>query len=132
MKKYHEYCYAAADNAYVVNLDGVKYYGATGHKLINMLIQGSAAFFLKRKIRELWVYAIQHNVKSRYQMNIHDENSWERYKGEDTIFFEYQRIMSEWDGLPVPIVAEMEVTTTTWSQKKGVHTLDELREHLGN
>lgn len=132
VKKYHEYCYNAADRAYVVNLDGVKYYGATGHKLINMLIQGSAAFFLKRKIRELWVYAIEHNVKSRYQMNIHDENSWERYKGEDTIFFEYQRIMSEWDGLPVPIVAEMEVTTTTWAQKKGVHTLNELRKHLGD
>lgn len=132
VKAYHRYCYDAEALAYVENLDGVRYYGATGHKLINLLIQGSAAFFLKRKIRELWEYAQAHHIKSRYQMNIHDENSWERYKGETDVFFEYQRIMSEWDGLPVPVVAEMEVTRTTWAEKKGVHTRDELRTHLGD
>jgi DNA polymerase-1 len=132
VRAYHQYCYEAADLSFVENLDGVRYYGASGHKLINMLIQGSAAFFLKRKIRELWEYAQTHNIKSRYQMNIHDENSWERYKGETDIFFIYQRIMSDWPGLPVPIVAEMEVTTTTWAEKRGCKNLEELHTYLGD
>ena len=48
VKKYHEYCYEICKTApYAVNLFGVKYYGLSGHKLINCLVQGSGAYFLK-------------------------------------------------------------------------------------
>lgn len=35
--------------AYATNLFGVRYYNVSGHNLINMLVQGSAAYFLKTK-----------------------------------------------------------------------------------
>ena len=50
VKFYHQYCIDRAKLfAYTSNLFGVKYYGVSGHKLINLLIQGSAAFYLKLK-----------------------------------------------------------------------------------
>ena len=95
VKQYHEYCYQRASYyAYTQNLFGIKYYGVNGHKLINMLVQGSAAFYLKMKIRELYEFRHKHNLKTRIQMQIHDELSWE-YNSEDDpkIFFEFQKIM---------------------------------------
>ena len=124
VKHYHDYCYARAQAyAYTENLFGIKYYGVSGHKLINLLIQGSAAYYLKWKIRELWEYTKANGIKSRFQMNIHDELSWERHKTETEVFFEFQRIMQDWPDTQVPIVAEMDVTTTTWADKKGCITL---------
>jgi DNA polymerase-1 len=134
VKNYHNYCYARAqDYSYTENLFGVKYYGVSGHKLINMLIQGSAAYYLKWKIRELYDYCKQHNIKSRWQMQIHDELSWERHiEDKPEVFFEFQKIMQDWSDTMVPIVAEMDATTTTWGEKKGVDTLDELRLLIGS
>ena len=132
VKQYHEYCYQRASYyAYTQNLFGIKYYGVNGHKLINMLVQGSAAFYLKMKIRELYEFRHKHNLKTRIQMQIHDELSWE-YNSEDDpkIFFEFQKIMQDWDDALVPIVADMEVTTTTWAEKKDVNNLEELKEKL--
>ena len=37
-----------------------------------------------------------------------------------------------WEDSYVPIVADMEVTTTTWAEKVEVETLSELRLHLSN
>ena len=51
VKSYHNYCYARAQMyAYTENLFGLRYYNVSGHKLINLLVQGSAAFYLKNKI----------------------------------------------------------------------------------
>lgn len=132
VKSYHNYCYQRATESFTVNLFGVKYYNISGHKLINMLIQGSAAFYLKWKIRQVYEYMKAKNLKSKWQMQIHDELSWEKYQGEDAEFFEFQSIMQDWsDGL-VPIVADMEVTTTTWAEKKEVETLEEFQSHFSN
>jgi len=119
VKSYHEYCYALAmQQPWSENLFGVRYYGVSGHNTINILIQGSGAFLLKLKIREMWLYAQTHGIKSRMQMNIHDEVSWEKHKDEDlTVFRQYQQIMETWEDTLVPIVAEMEVSTTTWYAK---------------
>ena len=69
----------------------------------------------------------QHNIKSKLQMQIHDELSWEKYKNEDFVFFAFKDIMETWkDGL-VPIVADMELTTTTWAEKVEVNSLEEMR-----
>lgn len=119
VKQYHRFCYnLAAAQSYCTNLFGVRYYGVSGHNMINILIQGSGAFFLKLKIRQLWEYAQAHGIKSRFQMEIHDELSWEKHKDEADVFFEYKKIMEDWEDTLVPIVAEMEVSFTTWSAKK--------------
>ena len=132
VKTYHNYCYQRASESFTVNLFGVKYYNISGHKLINMLVQGSAAFYLKWKIRETYDYIKKNNLKSRWQMQIHDELSWEKAEGEDSVFFDFQRIMQDWsDGL-VPIVADMEVTTSTWANKEEVETLEEFQSHFSH
>lgn len=128
VKEYHNYCYQRAMEAYTVNLFNVRYYNVSGHKLINMLVQGSAAFFLKWKIKQLYDYCKANNVKSRWQMQIHDELSWEKHKDDPLdVFIEMQNIMGDWNDTLVPIVAEMDATKTTWAEKHGIEGLDELR-----
>lgn len=133
VKEYHNYCYARSSYAYTSNLFGVKYYGVSGHKLINILVQGSAAFYLKYKIIALYKFSKEHNLKTRWQMQIHDELSWEHHVDDDaSIFFEFKRIMEDWEDGCVPVIADMEVTTATWADKVEVETLAELQEHIGN
>lgn len=133
VKGYHQYCYDRASfYSYTENLFGIKYYGVSGHKLINLLIQGSAAYYLKWKIRELYDYGKQNKIQSRWQMQIHDELSWERHKSELNIFFDFQRIMQDWPDTWIPIVAEMDATVTTWAGKKGVESIDDLRLLIGD
>lgn len=132
VKEYHNYCYKIAlERAYATNMFGVKYYGTSGHKLINILIQGSAAFYLKKKIKEIDDYLVKNNYKTKIQMQIHDELSFV-YNPEDPIeiFLEIKKIMQSWDDALVPLVAEMEVTKTYWSEKKDVKTAEELRLYL--
>jgi len=118
VKKYHEYCYNLAKaQGFGTNLFGGRYYGVSGHKLINMLVQGSGAYLLKQKIIELDSY-IQHNkLRSRMQMNIHDEISFEIYPSEEEHIREFKRIMEDVEDTLVPIVADVEVTETTWAKK---------------
>ena len=132
VKEYHNYCYMRAQNfSQTTNLFGVKYYGVSGHKLINMMIQGSSAYYLKWKIRQLYEYTKANKIKSRWQMQIHDELSWEVHKDDDPrVFFEFKRIMEDWDDAMVPVVADMEITTGTWSEKEEVSNLDELQVYL--
>ena len=130
IKTYHNYCYARASESYTTNLFGIKYYNVSGHKLINLLIQGSAAFYLKWKIRQIYEFTKANNVKSRWQMQIHDELSWEKWKDEDTVFFDFQNIMQDWPDGMVPIVADMEVATDTWANKKGIETLEEFQSYF--
>lgn len=132
IKNYHEYCkQRALEYSNTENLFHVKYYNVNGHKLKNMLIQGSAAFFLKWKIIQLYNYCQKNNIKTKFQMQIHDELSWEWDPSDPPeIFFEFKRIMEDWSASMVPIIADMEVTTTTWADKKEVETIDELKEKL--
>ena len=129
VKKYHEYCAErAAYYSNTENLFGIKYYNVSGHKLKNMLIQGSAAFYLKWKIIQLYKYCKDNDIKTRFQMQIHDELSWE-YDPEDPpeIFFKFKEIMEDWNEAAVPIIADMEATNTTWADKQEVNTLEELK-----
>ena len=129
VKEYHNYCYQRANEyAYTRNLFDIYYYGVSGHKLINMLVQGSAAFYLKLKIIELYEYMQANNIKSKMQMQIHDELSWEKHKDEDTVFFEFKRIMEDWDDTLVPIVADMELTKTTWAEKFEINSIKDFKE----
>lgn len=130
VKSYHSYCYDRANYfGYTQNLFGVRYYNVSGHKLINMLVQGSAAFYLKWKIRQLYEYSKAHNLHTIWQMQIHDELSWEYDDRDDpAIFFEFKRIMEDWEDGLVPVVADMEATTETWADKIEIETLEELKE----
>lgn len=133
VKKYHEYCYQRAEiSSNTQNLFGIRYYGVSGHKLINMLVQGSAAFYLKWKIRELYDYSKAHHLKTKWQMQIHDELSWcfSPQDGYETLF-EFKHIMEDWQDGYVPIIADMEITTATWADKKEVTTLGELYRLTG-
>lgn len=134
VKGYHQYCYGRAQiYACTANLFGVKYYGVTGHKLINLLIQGSAAYYLKWKIRQLYEYTKANKIKSKWQMQIHDELSWIKHKDDSPeVFFGFKRIMEDWSDTMVPIIADMEVTKASWSDKEEVSTLDELQIYLGS
>lgn len=132
VKEYHNYCNERA-NLYsnTANLFGVRYYNVTGHKLKNLLIQGSAAFYLKLKIIELYEFCKLNNIKTKFQMQIHDELSWE-WNPDDKpeVFFAFKHIMENWKEAKVPIIADMEVTTKTWADKVEVETIEELKEKL--
>lgn len=118
VKKYHEYCYTIVDlQPYVPNLFGVKYYGLSGHKLINCLVQGSGAYLLKERIKEVDDYIQANHLKSRLQMQIHDELSYEIYPGEEEHVYKFKEIMQKFEGSYVPIVADLEFTTTSWADK---------------
>lgn len=132
VKEYHQYCYNRAQTySYTTNLFGIKYYGVTGHKLINILVQGSAAFYLKLKIRELYDFTKANNIKSKWQMQIHDELSWEKHKDDSPeIIFDFKKVMQDWNDTFVPIVAELEVTNTSWADKKAVEDLHDLQVYL--
>lgn len=129
VKEYHNYCYRLADyQSYATNLFGTRYYGVSGHNLINMLIQGSGASLLKWKIREVYDYCKANKIKSRLQMNIHDELSWLKHKDELDVFFKFKQIMETWEDTQIPIVAEMDATRTTWAAKKGIDNVEELNK----
>jgi DNA polymerase-1 len=133
VKEYHSYCYQRAMESYTGNLFNIRYYNISGHKLINMLIQGSAAYYLKWKIRQLYDYCKANGIKSRWQMQIHDELSWEKHKDDPLdVFIKLQEIMGDWSDTLVPIVAEMDATKTTWADKKGIDGLDELQNYFSN
>ena len=131
VKKYHEYCYEIARaQVYATNLFGVRYYGLTGHKLINCLVQGSGAYFLKLKMIAVDNFLKENNYKSRFQMNIHDEMSFELVKGEEHIIFAIQKIMQEYPEGLVPIVADLEVSKTSWANKVECETLEDVKAIL--
>jgi len=131
VKAYHQYCYdLSSQSSYATNLFGVRYYGLTGHKLINALIQGSAAYLLKLRMLAVHNYLKENNCKSRYQMNIHDEMSFEIFKGEEHILFDIQKIMQTFDGTLVPIVADLEISTTTWAEKNEAKDLEDVKRIL--
>ena len=119
VKEYHDYCYRLAQQQpYAQNLFGVRYYNVSGHNLINMLIQGTGAYFLKSKIVKVYNYLKEHHCKSTLQMQIHDELSFEWHKDDDiSIFYDIKAIMEDWEDTLIPIVADMEITRTNWAEK---------------
>ena len=102
---------------YITNLFGRRYYNASAHKCCNYLIQGSGADYLKLKLIELDKFLKPY--KSRIQTTIHDEIGYEIYKGEEFLIPQIKAIMENLKGTYVPMVSEVEITTTTWDEKKG-------------
>lgn len=127
IKKYHDYCYAMGSQPYATNLLGFRYWGSSGHNLINQLIQGSAAILLKLKLRECHDYIKTNNVTGVSMiMPIHDEIQFHVTSdaGMEHIL-KLKEIMETWEDSPIPIVADIEYTSTNWADKTEV-TPEEL------
>lgn len=119
IKYYQEYCYAIGRHqSYATNLFGIRYYGVAGHNLINMLIQGGSATFLKLKIIALDRYLTSIQSEVRMVIPVHDEQQFAFKSTSLHIVPKLQEIMEDWEDCLVPIVADAEITHTYWSEKK--------------
>jgi DNA polymerase-1 len=106
---------------FVKNRYGRRYYLGNkrfAYRLYNYIIQGTCADMLKDKIIEVDKLLLPY--KSRFQMNIHDELSFEIYNGEEFLITAIKKIMEDIDWMTVPVVADVEVTHTSWAEKEDV------------
>jgi DNA polymerase-1 len=104
---------------YVKNMYGRRYYMRDKrfvYRLYNYLVQGSCADMLKSKIVD--VDKLLTPYKSRFQMNIHDEMSFEIYDGEEFLIEKIKAIMEDVPQMIVPVVAEVEIATKNWAEKE--------------
>ena len=104
---------------YVRNMYGRRYYMTDKrfvYRLYNYLVQGSCADMLKSKIVD--VDNLLTPYKSRFQMNIHDEMSFEIYEGEEFLVDKIKAIMEDVPKMIVPVVAEVEVASKNWAEKE--------------
>lgn len=88
------------------------------YRLYNYIIQGTCADMLKAKILEVDKLLLPY--KSRFQMNIHDELSFEIYKGEEFLIPVIKKIMEDVDWMTIPVVADVEKTKTNWAEKENI------------
>ena len=104
---------------YVKNMYNRRYYMSNKqfvYRLYNYLVQGSCADMLKSKIVEIDNLLLPY--KSRFQMNIHDELSFEIYNGEEFLIEKIKGIMEDVPRMIIPVVAELETTQTNWADKE--------------
>ena len=104
---------------FVKNMYGRRYYMSSSrfvYKLYNYIVQGTSADMLKQKIIEVDKFLLPY--KTRFQMNIHDELSFEIYKGEEHLIPALKKIMENVDWMTVPVVADAEITYTNWADKE--------------
>ena len=110
----------AHTGGYVTNLLGRRYYineSKDVYKLNNYLIQGSAADMIKLVIIRIDNMLRKNGYKSKLQGCIHDELCVCVAKGEHDVIYKIQEIMQNTVKTFVPVVAEIEVTNTTWADK---------------
>ena len=131
VKTYHSYCYERAANYdHTTNLFGVSYWGLSGHKLINTLVQGSAAYYLKEKILAIDKYIRDKNLKSKLMFQIHDELLFIVPPEEVQEVFAFKAIMEDTHGWYIPIIAEIDASNTTWAEKQPMDNIDQIKEIL--
>ena len=105
---------------YATNLLGRKYYISDSkdvYKLNNYLIQGSAADMIKLVIIRIDHMLRKGGYKTKLQGCIHDELCVCVAEGEHDVIYKIQELMEHTVKTFVPVVAEIEVTTTTWADK---------------
>lgn len=110
----------ARSGGYATNLLGRKYYISDSkdvYKLNNYLIQGSAADMIKLVIIRIDKMLRDGGYKTKLQGCIHDEICVCVAEGEHDVIYKIQHIMEHTVKTFVPVVAEIEVTTTTWADK---------------
>lgn len=108
---------------YVQNMYGRRYYLNDHNKsyvLANYLIQGTCADMMKEAMIRIYDYLKEQNCETRMIMTIHDEIMFKSVKGEEHIIQKCKEIMEDNDWHMVPIVADIEVTETSWVDAKEV------------
>jgi DNA polymerase-1 len=119
IRYYQDYCYQIGNYQFhATNLFGIRYWNVNGHNLINMLIQGGSATLIKLKIIEL--YEFLKPYKTKMVLPVHDEVQFDMPKEEFHLIPKLQAIMEDWDDCYIPIVADVEVTYTNWSDKESL------------
>ena len=105
---------------YVHNYYGRRYYlqeSRQAYKLANYVVQGTCADALKQAIIQLDAYLA--DKKSKMVIPIHDEISYDIYKGEEWIIPELLQIMQNaFSWALVPVTAGVETTYTNWKEKE--------------
>lgn len=111
---------------HATNMYGRVYYLSNtekAYKVGNYLVQGSCADMLKAYVIKIGEFLRKNNCKSLPLANIHDELQFLIYKGEEWIFPHIKRIMEDVDWMQVPVVVDLEITNTTWADKKEVECI---------
>jgi DNA polymerase-1 len=86
------------------------------YKGVNYLIQGCAAGIIKKAMTE--IHTLLEEKKSNILLTIHDELVIEIHKSEeDELVPAIVEIMEDRETFRVPILVNIEKTTTDWSQK---------------
>lgn len=120
---------------YIIGLDGrhlhLEEFGE--HKLLNKYIQGSAAGIMKRAILNVHRHLREHpDLETRMVSVVHDELIGDGPTSELPYFAEHLPVLMR-QGFEhihevVPILVDIEVSTTTWADKIGY---DEWKESVG-
>lgn len=119
LKTFHQYCdHICSTMEYAENLFHVKYYSISSHKCKNMLIQGSAALFLKIKLKQIDDYIQNNKLRSVMIASVHDEVDFYIWPGEEYHIEAIQTIMEDWEDALIPIVADPDYGTETWADTK--------------
>lgn len=108
---------------YISNLFGRRYYNTNAHKGRSYIVQGSAADFIKIQMIECFNEILK-NKKTRMIMQIHDELIFEIHKDEVYIIKQLKELMQNLPDTKIPIEAEVEISYTTWADKKKVNLED--------
>ena len=120
------------NGGYVTNLLGRRYYISNSkdvYKLNNYLIQGSAADIIKTCIIRIDNMLQKGNYKTKLQGCIHDELCVCVAEGEHDLIYKIKEIMEHTCKTFVPLVAEIEVTTTNWAEKHEEEIMVEVEDN---
>lgn len=108
---------------YVTNMYGRRYYLNDMNKsyvLANYLIQGTCADMIKAAMVHIYRYLKEQNCVTKMIMTVHDEIMFRSVAGEEHIIQECKRIMEDHEWHMIPIVADIEKTTTSWAEAEEV------------
>jgi len=109
---------------FAVNMYGRRYYLSDWNKhytVANYLIQGTCADMLKIKMIEIDDFITQNGLEDKLAMVlcVHDELQIECYdQSAEWAIWKIKEIMEDTPDILVPIVAEVEYTTTSWAEKR--------------
>ena len=107
---------------YVENLYGRRYYMEDSrqfYKGCNYLIQGTCADMVKSFQIRLHKFIKENNLKTKMVLPIHDEIIFSVPKGEEEYVYKFKEIMEDVTDVIkcVPMIAEIECSTTNWRDK---------------
>jgi len=105
------------DVGFVTDVFGRKYTTPRNEsfKGVNYLIQGCAAGIIKRAMIE--IYTLLKDKKSNLLLTIHDELVIEVHDTEEELVAQIKEIMEDRETFRVPILVNIEKTSTTWAEK---------------